>query len=152
MKFASPLGDIQQAGAPETVAKSVTPCFTFGWWLQALRYKFAFHYHQLAHGAYTSCKCQIWHEFSNIYNAICTQARNWSASLENVSTLPLWKMCWTYFETIGHSLKHLSSSQKTLRPPGVPSWLWACIHNNERRKERGRKGALENYDIFLSNF
>ena len=26
MKFASPLGDIQQAGAPETVAKSVTPC------------------------------------------------------------------------------------------------------------------------------
>jgi len=30
MKFTSPLGDIQQAGAPETVAKSVTPCFTFG--------------------------------------------------------------------------------------------------------------------------
>jgi len=26
MKFASPLGDIQQAGAPETVAKRVTHC------------------------------------------------------------------------------------------------------------------------------
>jgi len=30
MTFASPLGDIQQAGVPETAAKSVTPCFTFG--------------------------------------------------------------------------------------------------------------------------
>jgi len=30
MKFASPLGWIQQAGASETAAKSVTPCFTFG--------------------------------------------------------------------------------------------------------------------------
>jgi len=29
MKFTSPLGDIQQAGVPETVAKSGTPCFTF---------------------------------------------------------------------------------------------------------------------------
>jgi len=37
MKFTSPLRDIQQAGAPETVAKSVTPCFTFSWRLQALR-------------------------------------------------------------------------------------------------------------------
>jgi len=30
MKFASPLGWIQQAGASERAAKSVTPCFTFG--------------------------------------------------------------------------------------------------------------------------
>ena len=30
IKFTSSLGEIQQAGAPETVAKSVTPCFTFG--------------------------------------------------------------------------------------------------------------------------
>jgi len=30
MKFTSPLDGIQQAGAPETAAKSVTPCFTFG--------------------------------------------------------------------------------------------------------------------------
>jgi len=30
MKFASPLGGIQQAGAPETPAKYVAPCFTFG--------------------------------------------------------------------------------------------------------------------------
>jgi len=30
MKFTSPSGDIQQAGGPETPAKSVTPCFTFG--------------------------------------------------------------------------------------------------------------------------
>jgi len=27
MKFASPLGGIQQAGAPEIAAKSITPCF-----------------------------------------------------------------------------------------------------------------------------
>jgi len=30
IKFIPPLGEIQQAGAPETPAKSVTPCFTFG--------------------------------------------------------------------------------------------------------------------------
>jgi len=30
MKLASPLGWIQQAGASETAAKIVTPCFTFG--------------------------------------------------------------------------------------------------------------------------
>jgi len=30
MKFASPSGEIQQASAPETSGKSVTPCFTFG--------------------------------------------------------------------------------------------------------------------------
>jgi len=30
MKFASPSAGIQQAGAPEIAAKSVTPCFTFG--------------------------------------------------------------------------------------------------------------------------
>jgi len=30
MKFTSSSGDIQQAGGPETPAKSVTPCFTFG--------------------------------------------------------------------------------------------------------------------------
>jgi len=28
MKFASPSAGIQQAGAPETAAKSATPCFT----------------------------------------------------------------------------------------------------------------------------
>jgi len=28
MKFASTLGETQQAGAPETPGKSVTPCFT----------------------------------------------------------------------------------------------------------------------------
>jgi len=30
MKFTSPLGEIQQAGTPETPAKSATPCFSFG--------------------------------------------------------------------------------------------------------------------------
>jgi len=30
MKFTSPSGGIQQAGEPETAAKSVTHCFTFG--------------------------------------------------------------------------------------------------------------------------
>jgi len=30
MKFESPFGDIQQGSAPETPAKSVTPCFSFG--------------------------------------------------------------------------------------------------------------------------
>jgi len=31
IKFILPLGEIQQAGAPETAAKSVSPCFTFGY-------------------------------------------------------------------------------------------------------------------------
>jgi len=31
MKFTLPLGEMQQAGAPETAAKSVTPCFAFGY-------------------------------------------------------------------------------------------------------------------------
>jgi len=30
MKFTSPLGGIQQIGASETAAKTVTPCFGFG--------------------------------------------------------------------------------------------------------------------------
>jgi len=30
MNFTSPLGGIQQAGAPETAAKRVTPCFYLG--------------------------------------------------------------------------------------------------------------------------
>jgi len=34
-------------------------------------------------------------------------------------------MCWTYFETIRHIFKNVSPSQKTIRPPGVPSWLRA---------------------------
>jgi len=29
---------------------------------------------------------------------------------------------------IGHSLKNLGPSQKTLRPSGVPSWLRACCY------------------------
>jgi len=33
---------------------------------------------------------------------------------------PHGKMCWTYFKTIGHSLKNLSPFQKTLRPPWCP--------------------------------
>jgi len=28
MKFTSPLGEMQQAGAPETAAESFAPCFT----------------------------------------------------------------------------------------------------------------------------
>jgi len=35
MKFTSPLGGIQQVGAPETAAKSVTPCF----YLRLVTYK-----------------------------------------------------------------------------------------------------------------
>jgi len=42
---------IQQAGEPETAAKGVNPCFTFGYWLQARIYKSVFHHHQLPHGA-----------------------------------------------------------------------------------------------------
>ena len=33
---------------------------------------------------------------------------------------PTGKMCWTYFETISHSLKNLSPSYKTLCPPWCP--------------------------------
>jgi len=34
---------------------------------------------------------------------------------------PPGKMCWTYFETIGHSLKNLSPLRKLLAHPDVPS-------------------------------
>jgi len=44
-------------------------------------------------------------------------------------------MCWTYFETIGHSLKIFSLSQKTLRPSGIPSWLrtWSWVYRADRQ-------------------
>jgi len=45
MKFIPPLGRIQQVGAPETAAKSVALCFTFGYELQGLRHKFVCHNH-----------------------------------------------------------------------------------------------------------
>jgi len=36
--------------------------------------------------------------------------------------------------------------------PPVPSWLWACIHNNESGKGMGRRGPWKNltfsYQIF----
>jgi len=35
-------------------------------------------------------------------------------------------MCWTYFETVGHSLKNLGPSQKTLRSPYCPK-LVTCL-------------------------
>ena len=56
---------------------------------------------------------------------VCNQDRNQGGAggakppLEKISP-PLEKMCLTYFETIGHSLKNLSPSQKTLRPPWCP--------------------------------
>ena len=37
-------------------------------------------------------------------------------------------MCWTYFKAVGHCLKNFSPSQKTLRPPGVPSWSRSWTH------------------------
>jgi len=36
-------------------------------------------------------------------------------------------MYWTYFITIGHSLKILASPRKLFAPPGDPSWLRACL-------------------------
>jgi len=47
MKHISPLGEIQQTGASERAAKSVAPCFAFGYWLQALGDTFVFHYQKL---------------------------------------------------------------------------------------------------------
>ena len=40
---------------------------------------------------------------------------------------PPGKMCWTWLKIIGLGSKNLGPSQKTLAPPGVPSWLrtWA---------------------------
>jgi len=36
---------------------------------------------------------------------------------------PTGKMCWTYFETIAHSLKICPPLRKLFGLPGVPSWL-----------------------------
>jgi len=38
-----------------------------------------------------------------------------------------WKMFWTKFKSLWHSVKNLSPSPKTLRPLCVPSWLRACF-------------------------
>jgi len=51
MKFTSSWGGIQQAGTPETGAKSVTPCFHIRQVITSAWYKILFHYHQLPHGA-----------------------------------------------------------------------------------------------------
>jgi len=67
MNFTSPLGGTQQADAPETAVKSITPCSTFDSRLQARRYKFVFHYHQLPHEVSISGRDQPWYEFSSIY-------------------------------------------------------------------------------------
>jgi len=64
MKFIPPLGRIQQVGAPETAAKSVALCFTFGYGLQGLRHKFVCHNRQHPHGT-TSAKGQPRYEFLN---------------------------------------------------------------------------------------
>jgi len=43
---------------------------------------------------------------------------------------PPGKMCWTYFKTIGHSLKYLSPFEKTFRPPWCPKLvkgLWKYL-------------------------
>jgi len=36
-------------------------------------------------------------------------------------------MCWTLFETIGHSIKFWVPSRKLFAPSGVQSWLRACF-------------------------
>jgi len=38
-------------------------------------------------------------------------------------------MCWTWFETIGHSIKKLGPSQKTLLSTSVSTWLqtWTFV-------------------------
>jgi len=60
MKFTSPLGGIQLAGAPETAANSVTLYFYL--WLGTTSayssYKFVLYTHQLPRGAQTSGKDQ----------------------------------------------------------------------------------------------
>jgi len=33
---------------------------------------------------------------------------------------------WTWFESIGHSLKNWAPLRKLFAHPGVPSWLRAC--------------------------
>jgi len=40
---------------------------------------------------------------------------------------PPGKMCWTSFQTIGHSLKNLAPSQKTLRPSRCPKLVTGLI-------------------------
>jgi len=64
MKLSAPSGGIQQTGASEVAAKNVTPCF--GYWLQALKCTFVFHYHKLPQEE-ASGKGQPWYEFSTIY-------------------------------------------------------------------------------------
>ena len=43
---------------------------------------------------------------------------------------PSGKICWAYFKTIEHSLKNLSPSQKTLRPPYCPKLVTGLSPSN----------------------
>ena len=53
MKLPSPSGGIQQTGAPETIAKSVTPSFYLRLVTTSalIQLSTVFNYHQLPHGA-----------------------------------------------------------------------------------------------------
>ena len=63
----------------------------------------------------------------NFHNS-SIQARNHGGLTPyQIFRLP-WKKCWTWLNIIGHSLKKVVPSQKTPLPPGVPSWLRACIN------------------------
>jgi len=56
--------------------------------------------------------------------------------------VPPRKMCWTYFRIIGRSLKNVDHSQKTLRSPGVPSWLWAGYSPNKSIPSKSCAGYI----------
>jgi len=56
------------------------------------------------------------------------QARNREGAGRAKPTYKIFRPPWkNVFKIIGYSLKHLDPSQKTLRPPGVLSWLRACL-------------------------
>ena len=49
-----------------------------------------------------------------------TWLRLWEKPSPRKIFAPTGKLCWACFETIGHNLKNLGPSQKTLRPPWCP--------------------------------
>jgi len=58
------------------------------------------------------------------------QARNQGVrSSPRKFVAPSGKICWTYFESIEHSLENLGHSQKTLRPPLVSQAGYGPAHN-----------------------
>jgi len=67
------------------------------------------------------------HEASEVLNRPVTRGAGKRSPPRKIS--PTWKMCWTWFKSIGHNSKNLGPSQKTLRPSWCPKLVTGLVLN-----------------------